>query len=64
MLAVLAQLTLKKTKIKSFLSYFRGLVVLHTLEHSRADQIKCIVSQLDVVRCKPNFLAKNAWLAG
>jgi hypothetical protein len=44
MLIMLAQLTLGK--IKSLLSYFRGSVVLHTLEHSRTDQIKCIVSQL------------------
>jgi hypothetical protein len=43
-LAMLARLTLKKTKNKK--SNFRGSVVLHVLEHSRADQIKCIVSQL------------------
>jgi hypothetical protein len=44
MLTVLARLTLWKTKNKK--SYFHGPVVLHTLEHSRTDQIKCIVNQL------------------
>jgi hypothetical protein len=33
----------KKRQIKS---YLRGSLVLHTLEHSRIDQIKCIVSHL------------------
>jgi hypothetical protein len=32
--------------LKKKMSCFRGSVVLHTLEHSRTDQIKCIVSQL------------------
>jgi hypothetical protein len=44
MLTVLPWLTLLKTKNKK--SYFCGSVVLHTLEHSRTDQIKCIISQL------------------
>jgi hypothetical protein len=35
-----------KNEIKSLLCYFRGSVVLHILEHSRTDQIKCVVSQL------------------
>jgi hypothetical protein len=43
MSAMLAQLTLWKTKNKK--SYvFRGSVVLHTLEHSRINQLKCIVA--------------------
>jgi hypothetical protein len=42
--------TLKKRKIKSLPCYFRGSVVFHTLEHSRTDQIKCIVSQLQPAR--------------
>jgi hypothetical protein len=41
--------TLKKRKIRS-LSYFRRSVVLHTLGHSRTDQIKCVVSQLQPAR--------------
>jgi hypothetical protein len=32
--------------LKVLLSYFYGLLVLHTLEHSRSDQMKCIVSQM------------------
>jgi hypothetical protein len=50
MLAMLAGQHFEKRKIKSLLSYFRGLVVLQTLEHSRTDQIKCIVSQLQPAR--------------
>jgi hypothetical protein len=42
--------TLKNKKIKSLLSYFRGSAVLHTLEHSRTDQIKCIRNQLQPAR--------------
>jgi hypothetical protein len=38
--------TLKKRKMKVRMSYFRGSVVVHTLEHSRIDQIKYIVGQL------------------
>jgi hypothetical protein len=45
---MLDRLTLRKTK--NMKSYFRGSVVLHTLEHSRTDQIKCIVSQLQPAR--------------
>jgi hypothetical protein len=45
MLTVLARLTLKKCEIKSLLSYFRGSVVLHTLQNSRTDQMKCTVNQ-------------------
>jgi hypothetical protein len=44
MLAVLALLTLRETKNKKL--YFCDLVVVHALEHSRTDQIKCIVNQL------------------
>jgi hypothetical protein len=36
--------TLRNKKQK--VSYFHGLVVLHTLEHNRTDQIKRIISQL------------------
>jgi hypothetical protein len=32
------------TSKKSLVSYFRGTVALRTLEHSRTDQVKCIVS--------------------
>jgi hypothetical protein len=50
MLTVLARLTLRKEKKKkNLLSYFRGSVELHTLKHSRTDQIKFIVSQPNVV---------------
>jgi hypothetical protein len=49
-LTMLARLTLWKTKNKSLLSYFCGSVVHHTLEHSRTDEIKCIVSQLQSAR--------------
>jgi hypothetical protein len=42
--------TLKNKKIKSLMPYFRGSVVPHTLEHSRTDQIKCIVSHLQPAR--------------
>jgi hypothetical protein len=49
MFLVLARLTLRKTK-NSLLFSFRGSVVLHTLEHSRTDQIKRIVSQLQPTR--------------
>jgi hypothetical protein len=55
---------MKNKKMKSLLSSFRGSVVLHTLEHSRTDQIKCIVSQLveAYARGERNN-ANNAWLA-
>jgi hypothetical protein len=36
----------EKRKIWSILFYFRRSVLLHRLEHSRSDQIKCIVSRL------------------
>jgi hypothetical protein len=49
-LAVLALLTLQ-IKNKRPLFYFCGSVVLHALEHSRTDQIKYIVSQLQLDRC-------------
>jgi hypothetical protein len=42
--------TLRNEKSKNLLAYFRGSVVLHTLEHSRTDQIKCIVSHLQPAR--------------
>jgi hypothetical protein len=43
--------TLKKeNKKKKNVSYFRGSVVLHALEHSRTDQIKYTVSQLQPAR--------------
>jgi hypothetical protein len=45
MLTVLVRLTLRKTKNKKIVSYFRGSVVLITLEHSRSDQIKRLVSR-------------------
>jgi hypothetical protein len=35
---------------KRLLSCFLGSVVLHTLEHSRTDQVKCIVNQLEPAR--------------
>jgi hypothetical protein len=50
MSTALARLTLWKTKNKSLLSYFRGLVVFHTLDHSRANHIKCIANQLRPAR--------------
>jgi hypothetical protein len=50
MLTVLARLTQFEKRKKSLLSCFRGSVVLHTLEHNRTDQIKCIVSQLQPAR--------------
>jgi hypothetical protein len=40
MLTVSDRLTFRKTKNKN------SSVVLHTLEHNRTDQIKCILSQL------------------
>jgi hypothetical protein len=55
--------------MESLLSYFRGSVVLHTLEHSRTDQIKRIISQLQpasqalAASVSLNYLANNAWLA-
>jgi hypothetical protein len=59
---------LKNQKIKSFLSYFRGSVVLHTLQHSRTDKINASsasYSQLvdAYVRREPND-ANNAWSVG
>jgi hypothetical protein len=38
--------TLRKCTIKSHLSYFRGSLVVHTLERRGTDQIKCTFSQL------------------
>jgi len=42
MLTMLTRLTMSERQIY----YFRGSVVLHTLERSITDQINCILSQL------------------
>lgn len=48
--------TLETNIIKGFLSYIRVQFVLHTVERSRSDQIKYIVSQVIEVhaRCERN----------
>jgi hypothetical protein len=48
--------------MKSLLSYACHSVVLHTLEYSRTDEIKCTVSQLQSARCSPQAWASNTWL--
>jgi hypothetical protein len=50
MLTVSAREHFEKRKIRSVLPYFRGSVVLTTLEHIRTHKIKCAVNQLQPVR--------------
>jgi hypothetical protein len=62
LLTVLARITLCKTKSNKpsvLLSCFSGT---YTLEHCRADQIKCIVSQLQPTRRSPRVSASTSWL--
>jgi hypothetical protein len=65
MLTVLTRLNLWKNKNKKYsvlLSWFSGI---HTLQHNRTDQTKCIVSQLGEAYARPERNnAKIAWLAG
>jgi hypothetical protein len=46
-------LTLRKTKIKKPSVLLSWLIGIHILGHSRADKIKCIVSQIQPARCSP-----------
>jgi hypothetical protein len=69
MLTTLARLTLWEMKNKKS-SYFRSSVVLRTPEHSRTDQIRCVVSHLQPAIGVVSLLveayvrgANSAWLA-
>jgi hypothetical protein len=49
MLAVLARLTLRKTKNKR--SYFRGSLVRHTLEHGKSIRSNASIAAHPASRC-------------